>query len=257
MLDGLFGSKNRERILLFLFVNHKCYGTQLQTKLKTPLTPIQKTLQKLEKHGILESIFEGKTRIYQFNPLFPYLEELEALLKRAYALLPSLEKKKYLLLEEKNIISHDGLERFWEILQKIKSLQFQSKSHTKQEGRWEGQGSGKVIVFKENDGLIFEEKGLWFNKNNEEIGFSNIFRWTLDRKKKMITLEHLRFGRNQPVFLCHLVTSGLSTLVSLDSHLCEADAYFGKIFFTQKIIRLHWRIIGPKKNEEIDYFYQN
>src|SRR5437867_2854049 len=99
MLKGLFGNSNVEKILIFLFVNGNCYGTELHRLLKTPLTPIQKALLRLEKEGIVMSDFEGKTRLYQFNPAFPLLEELEMLLKKAYTLLPSQEKKLYFVVK--------------------------------------------------------------------------------------------------------------------------------------------------------------
>ena len=93
MLNGLCGNKSVQKILIFLFVNGKCYGAQLQRLFKTPLTPIQKALLRLEKGGIIMSYFEGKTRLHQFNPAYPLLGELEQLLKKTYTLLPPPRKK--------------------------------------------------------------------------------------------------------------------------------------------------------------------
>src|SRR5262245_42715244 len=95
MLDALFGNKNVRNILIFLFVNGKCYGAELQRLLKTPLTPLQNALARLEKGEIITSYFEGKTKLYQFNPACPLLEELQQLLKKAYILLPHQEKRHY------------------------------------------------------------------------------------------------------------------------------------------------------------------
>ena len=53
MLEVLCGNKNVQRILVFLFVNGKCYGTQLHRSLGTPLTPLQKALNRLEKDGLI------------------------------------------------------------------------------------------------------------------------------------------------------------------------------------------------------------
>lgn len=92
MLEGLCGNKNVQRILFFLFVNGKCYGSQLHKALKTSLTPLQKALSRLEKGGVIMSAYEGKTRMYQFNPSFPLLNELEPLLKKAYTLYSLLKK---------------------------------------------------------------------------------------------------------------------------------------------------------------------
>jgi hypothetical protein len=38
MMEKLMGSKSVARILLFLLVNERCYGTQIQTLLQVPLT---------------------------------------------------------------------------------------------------------------------------------------------------------------------------------------------------------------------------
>lgn len=263
MLEAVFGTKNVQKILIFLFVNSKCYGTQLQRTLKTPLTPIQKALQRLEKGGVIMSYNEGKTRLHQFNPAFPFLPELEALLKKAYTLLPPHEKKHYTLApqESKNYgmsfeSSRQTLLAFWEKLSQVKHLSFQAKTRSEEESGWNGKGKGDVISSKDSDTvLLFQEKGSWYGKHDGAMGFSNMFRWTLDINQGLISLEHLRRGQDHPVFLFHLAPNAINSLASVDSHLCGGDIYFGQVFFDSRSLRLNWRVIGPKKNEEIDYHY--
>jgi len=263
MLEALFGNKNIERILIFLFVNTKCYGTQLHRQLKIPLTPIQKALLRLERGGIIDSYCEGKTRLFRFNPTFPLLPELEALLKRTYTLLPSVEKKLYYLSAEDSLLKMSDratqaqlLQAMWSSLSGVKQLAFEAKSKSHEANGWNGKGKGEVAVAKESSKvLIFNEKGNWRGKEGQEIGFSNVFRWTFDREAGLISLEHLRRGPENPVFLFHLAPSGTRSLSSVDSHLCEGDAYFGQVFFDRHGLRLNWRVIGPKKNEEINYYY--
>lgn len=261
MLMPLCGSKNVQRILIFLFVNGKCYGAQLNRLFNAPLTPIQKALLRLEKGGIIMSYLEGKTRVYQFDPTFPLLEELEALLKKAYTLLSPQEKKQYSLITQAGRSSRLSLKEhvevvrtFWDILSDVKKLTFNAKS--KEESGWNGRGNGEVTVTKESANvLLFQEKGSWNNKHRQEIDFSNTFRWTLDPSGNAISLEHLRFGSSRPVFLFQLAPIGRNALSSIDSHLCGGDVYFGQVLLDQRSLRLNWRVIGPKKNEEIDYFY--
>lgn len=263
MLKSLCGNKNVQKILIFLFVNGKCYGTQLHRLLKTPLTPLQKALLRLEKGGIISSYYEGKTRLYQFNPAYPLLAELEPLLKKVYTLLPPQEKKQYSFVRKEGSVKglspeeqRQVLRDFWERLSFVNQMTFNAISKSKEEGGWNGKGRGDVIVGKESDTvLLFNEKGTWKGQSGKEIDFSNVFRWTLDIDSGMISLEHLRRGLNHPVFLFHLIPSGKHTLTSLDSHLCEGDTYFGQILCDQRNLRLNWRVIGPKKNEEIDYYY--
>ena len=263
MLEVLCGSKNVQRILFFLFVNERCYGTQLHRKLKTPLTPVQKALNRLEKGGLITSHFEGKTRIYRFNPAYPLLKELEELIKKAYTLLPVHEKKNYYVIQDN--LSLDALKSenktqilltFWERLSAVKQLTFHAKSNSKNQNGWNGKGQGEVTAAKQcANTLIFNEKGAWQDKQGSNVSFSNVFRWTLDLNAKMICLEHLRHGIDRPVFLFHLTPSGKRSLASVDSHLCGGDAYFGQIHFDDYSLRLNWRVIGPKKNEELDYYY--
>lgn len=263
MLEVLFSTKNVQRILIFLFVNGRCYGTQLHRLFKTPLTPLQKALMRLEKGCLITSYYEGKTRIYQFNPAYPLMDELEQLLKKAYTLLPANEKKNYYVLKEDLTMSFANQENkthtllgFWEKLMGVTRLTFAAKTKSKDENGWNGRGKGEVVVTREGSNIfIFSEKGTWNGKQGEELSFSNVFRWTLDRRAGVISLEHLRQGPDRPVFLFHLAPSGKHSLSSVDSHLCGGDTYFGQIHFDQHSLRLNWRVIGPKKNEEIDYYY--
>ncbi|OJU81641.1 MAG: hypothetical protein BGO10_08555 [Chlamydia sp. 32-24] len=263
MLEVLFGNKNIQKILIFLFVNGKCYGTQLHRCLETPLTPLQKALNRLEKGGVITSYYEGKTKLYHLNPSYPVMNELELLLKKTYTLFPSHIKKEYYVVKDDyrtNSISSENkikiLMTFWEKLKKIKQVTFIAKTKAKLETGWNGKGIGEVNILKEGANiLVFTEKGTWQGKQGGEVGFSNTFRWSLDRLTGIISLEHLRRGAEYPVFLFHLAVTGNHSLSSVDSHLCEGDAYFGQIHFDKNSLRLSWRVIGPEKNEEIDYYY--
>src|SRR3972149_11545808 len=95
MLEPIFGGKNIERVLFFLLINHRCYGRQLSCIFQQALSPIQKALDRLERGGIIVSFLEGKTRIYQFNPRYPFLQELKRLLDKAYVFLPQEFKDQY------------------------------------------------------------------------------------------------------------------------------------------------------------------
>lgn len=95
MLEHLFGNAVIEKILFFLLTNETCYPSQLRDVFHTPLYSFQKALGRLEKGGIIVSHKEGKTLIYQFNPRYPFLRELEAFLKKSYEFFPEDIRKKY------------------------------------------------------------------------------------------------------------------------------------------------------------------
>src|SRR5262249_34407621 len=152
--------------------------------------------------GIVMSSYEGKTRIYAFDPSYPLLTELEQLLKKAYTLLSTLEKKEYFVSKDKPVIqtAHSGgkikiLLELWQKLSTTKRLAFNAKNQSKHESGWNGMGHGEVIPAREGDNvLIFYEKGTWKGKDGEEYAFTNVFRWSFDRMKGLISLEHLRRG---------------------------------------------------------------
>lgn len=95
MLEALFGNANIERILLYLLKNERCYATLLMKRFNCSISTVQNSLERLERGGILVSFLEGKTRIYTFNPRYPFLLELKAFLSKAYEFLPDSLKEKY------------------------------------------------------------------------------------------------------------------------------------------------------------------
>ena len=71
-----------------LCLHGKANATELSRAFDSALDPIQKTLRKLEEGGLLASFLEGKTRVFQWNPRYPFMEEVQALAKKAYQFLP-------------------------------------------------------------------------------------------------------------------------------------------------------------------------
>src|SRR5437899_3138339 len=95
MLEYLFANKNVEKILIYLNLHGKANATELSRSFESALDPIQKTLRKLEEGGLLASFLEGKTRVFQWNPRYPFLGEIQSLAKKAYTFLPSDLQERY------------------------------------------------------------------------------------------------------------------------------------------------------------------
>jgi hypothetical protein len=257
MLDAIFGNENTQKVLLFLFIHKKCYGTQLQRFLQIPLTSLQYSLNRLEEGGIIVSHLDRKTKIYQRNLAYPLMSELEELLKKAYMLLPFEEQKLYFLGKSKHLeekIQESVLLDFWDRLNAVR--QFTRLSHSRSRNGHAWNGKGEVVVNALSDTvLVFHEKGAWEDEQGQEIHFNNTFRWTLDRGSIRIGLEHLRLGPDQPVFLFYLTPIETHRLASVDSHVCKQDVYFATVPWNRDSIQLNWRVIGPKKNEEMECCY--
>jgi hypothetical protein len=95
VLESLFGNSIIEKVMFFLLINEKCYPSQLKNIFQSPLYSFQRAFARLEKGGIIISHSEGKTLIYQFNPRYPFLNELKIFLKKAYEFFPEEIKEKY------------------------------------------------------------------------------------------------------------------------------------------------------------------
>lgn len=265
MLSTLLNSVSSQRILLFLFVNQTAYPCQIQQCLDTPLTPLQRGCERLEKGGVIKSFYEGKRRIYTFNTGYPLYQELQQLLKKGYTLLPPQEKKLYHCIAPsfttaKEHINHKKETKYqllelWERLKGVHRLTL-SATQIAQPQLQDRQAQAEVSVESEGENtLIFREKGHWFLQEQEEMTFSNVFRWQLDLSCSLISLEHLRYGDQHPIFLFHLRRVKPYHLQACDPHLCADDCYGADLRWNRRTIDLHVRTIGPDKNTYLQYCY--
>ncbi|OGR00520.1 MAG: hypothetical protein A2284_19150 [Deltaproteobacteria bacterium RIFOXYA12_FULL_61_11] len=95
MLELLFGNATAERVLLYLHCYERGHATQIAKTFGSALTPVQRQLAKLETAGVLVSRSEGRTKLYEWNPRYPFTKELRALLQRAYDYLPAELRERY------------------------------------------------------------------------------------------------------------------------------------------------------------------
>jgi predicted ArsR family transcriptional regulator len=88
MIEAIVGSKNAERVLIYIFAREEGYAREIANYYKTGVTPIQKQLDKLEASGVLVSREVGRARPYIFNLRYPFLNELKNLLEKALSFYP-------------------------------------------------------------------------------------------------------------------------------------------------------------------------
>jgi hypothetical protein len=92
MLEGLLGSQDGERVLLFLAERNQGYGKEIADFWNTRIQGVQRQLEKFESGGLLISETVGRTRVYRWNPRWPFQEELLALLRKAIGFLPEADR---------------------------------------------------------------------------------------------------------------------------------------------------------------------
>jgi len=97
MLEPILGSLSCERVLVFILSRKEGYAREIARFFDTDLDPIQKQLEKLEVGGVLGSRTAGRTRLYSFNPRYPFLKELRSLLEKALSFYSNEEREELVM----------------------------------------------------------------------------------------------------------------------------------------------------------------
>jgi hypothetical protein len=97
MIESLLGSKSAERVLIYIFARKEGYAREIASFYKSDLKSIQLQLDKFEKNGILASRVVGRTRPYMFNPRYPFLKEVKALLEKALSFYPEKNREELIM----------------------------------------------------------------------------------------------------------------------------------------------------------------
>lgn len=87
MLEPLFESTAKEKILLYLHTHGESYPREMARELGLYINAVQYQLLKLEKGGVLYSKLKGKVRLFGLNPRYPFKKDLESLLEKALTFL--------------------------------------------------------------------------------------------------------------------------------------------------------------------------
>jgi predicted transcriptional regulator len=97
MIESIVGSSSSEKVMMFLLARKEGYAREIARFFATGLDPIQKQLAKLEAGGILVSRIVGRTRLYCFNPRYPMIDELRALLEKTLLFYPDDVRERLLM----------------------------------------------------------------------------------------------------------------------------------------------------------------
>ena len=95
MLEAIVGNATIEKILLFFERYGTGYPKQIADTFDIPVNGIQQQIKRLENGGVIVSRLYGKVRLYEFNPRYPFIKELRALLKKAFIYMPPEVVKQY------------------------------------------------------------------------------------------------------------------------------------------------------------------
>ena len=138
------------------------------------------------------------------------------------------------------------------LLRAVRALRFEARSEAAT--GWNGVGTGTVTVSEPSaDIIVFEETGTWQPPNGTEIGFRNVFRWTV--VDEGLRLEHLRFGPDEPVFLFDMAPGTEGEWREIRPHQCRDDCYTASMKVEGGKLLVAWSVQGPRKRESIRYAY--
>ena len=94
MLEGIFGNKTAERVLLHIYHYGEIHASAISQDYGIALNPIKGQLDRFEHAGVLSSKEVGRSRLYFFNPKSVFLGPVRDLLKITYESIPLKEREK-------------------------------------------------------------------------------------------------------------------------------------------------------------------
>ncbi len=101
LLDKIFGNKNAERVLLYLYHYGELHPSAIAKGYGISLTPLKNQLERFEEAGILLSKAVGRSRVYEFNKKNPLYKPFLELIKTAYESIPLLERQKIFWMRQR------------------------------------------------------------------------------------------------------------------------------------------------------------
>lgn len=96
MLEAVFGNATAEKVLLYIESYGEGYAQAIANTFgDVTLRMAQLQLTRFERGGVLVSQLKGRTRLFVWNPRYPFLPEFRALLRKALESLPESDRRKY------------------------------------------------------------------------------------------------------------------------------------------------------------------
>lgn len=94
MLEGIFGNKTAEKVLLHIFHYGESHASAIAQDFAIGGTPVLKQLDRFERAGVLVSKESGRSRIYSFNPKSPFVKPIKEIIEMAYESISLAERQK-------------------------------------------------------------------------------------------------------------------------------------------------------------------
>jgi predicted transcriptional regulator len=93
MLEGVFGNKTAERVLLHVYHYGEIHASAIAQDYGMAVNPVKGQLDRFERAGVLASKEVGRTRVYFFNPKSVLVTPIKSLLKIVYETIPLKDRE--------------------------------------------------------------------------------------------------------------------------------------------------------------------
>jgi len=93
MLEGIFGNKTAERIMLQIYHYGEIHASAIASDYKMALNPVRQQLARFESAGILVSKQVGRSRVFSFNPKSVFTKPIKEIVRIAYESIPLKERQ--------------------------------------------------------------------------------------------------------------------------------------------------------------------
>ncbi len=94
MLEGIFGNKTAEKVLLHIFHYGESHASAIARDFSIAVTTVLQQLNRFERAGVLVSKESGRSRIYSFNPKYVFKKPIQEIIEKAYDSIPLSERQK-------------------------------------------------------------------------------------------------------------------------------------------------------------------
>lgn len=140
-------------------------------------------------------------------------------------------------------------------LARARTLRLQAHWRNADGSRGGGTGHGIVRVHRDDSGaVILSEEGRWRPVPGSTVVFRAGYRWKA--RNDRLSVEHVRYGIQRPVFLLDLVASTPHAWSSLSPHVCGEDQYDAGLSFRSGAVVVSWRASGPRKHYSLTFAYE-
>ena len=95
MIEAIVGNATVEKVLLYLHRYGKGYAREIAHCFGIALNGVQQQLKRLETGGVIVSTLWGRVRMYEFNPRYPFRDELAGLLKKAFSFVSDTDRRTF------------------------------------------------------------------------------------------------------------------------------------------------------------------